>query len=76
VVRMPDGRIAIDPTGRLAGRGAYLCDDIACRRGALQRGALGRALSAPVPEEVRAMLLGGTEPMLTTNDEGGARGQE
>jgi len=65
--------------GRLSGRGAYLCDDTACRRAALQRGALGRALAAPVPDEVRATLLGETEPMMTmtmTNDEGGARGQE
>jgi hypothetical protein len=78
VVRTPDGRIVVDPTGRLAGRGAYLCDDTACRRAALQRGALGRALGAQVPEEVRASLLGGTEPMTMTmtKDEGGARGQE
>ncbi len=76
MVRTPDGRIVVDPTGRLAGRGAYLCDDNACRRAAFQRGALGRALGAQVPEEVRAMLLGGTEPMTMTKDEGGARGQE
>jgi predicted RNA-binding protein YlxR (DUF448 family) len=79
VVRTPDGRVVIDPTGRQPGRGAYLCDDPACRRAALQRGALGRALASPVPEELRESLLAGTATrmtMTTTNDEGGARGQE
>ena len=31
VVRRPDGMLALDPTGRAAGRGTYLCDEPACR---------------------------------------------
>ena len=30
IVRTPDGELKIDETGRLAGRGAYLCRDAAC----------------------------------------------
>ena len=73
VVRTPDGRMTMDETGRLAGRGAYLCRDAGCWTLAAERGALGRALEATVPQELRAVLLAGPEMMTT---QGGARGQE
>jgi len=41
--------IALDPTGRAPGRGAYVCDDQACQQNSLTRGALRRALEAHVP---------------------------
>jgi uncharacterized protein len=63
----------IDESGRLAGRGAYLCRDAACWTLAAERGALGRALEATVPTELREVL--GKGPTMMT-DEGGARGQE
>jgi len=63
----------IDETGRLAGRGAYLCRDAACWTLAAERGALGRALEAPVPIELREALRSGPTTMI---DEGGARGKE
>jgi predicted RNA-binding protein YlxR (DUF448 family) len=45
IVRTADGGVVIDPTGKLSGRGAYLCDSPACWRAALSsRGALVRAL--------------------------------
>jgi predicted RNA-binding protein YlxR (DUF448 family) len=45
VVRTPDSRVTIDPTGKLSGRGAYLCDSPECWQTALKhRGALARAL--------------------------------
>jgi len=73
VVRTPDGQMKIDETGRLAGRGAYLCRDAGCWTLAATRGALGRALEAPVPAELREALAAGPMMMI---DEGGARGQE
>ncbi|HXI81141.1 MAG TPA: YlxR family protein [Verrucomicrobiae bacterium] len=73
VVRTPDGQMKIDDTGRLAGRGAYLCRDAGCWTLAATRGALGRALEAPVPAELREALAAGPMMMI---DEGGARGQE
>jgi predicted RNA-binding protein YlxR (DUF448 family) len=65
----------IDDTGRLAGRGAYLCHDAGCWTLAAERGALGRALGAAVPPELREALLAGPAMMNMTTT-GGARGQE
>ncbi len=72
---MPDGAVVVDPSGRLAGRGAYVCDDPACIAKALTKGALGRALSTPLPQELREALTAGVpNPDITI--EGGARGQK
>jgi uncharacterized protein len=74
-VRTPGGELKIDETGRLAGRGAYLCRDAACWTAALERGALGRALEVPVTAELReAMTVHATQLTMTT--EGGQRGKE
>jgi predicted RNA-binding protein YlxR (DUF448 family) len=43
-VRTPAGRVVIDDTGKLAGRGAYLCSTSACWQAALQKNLLQRAL--------------------------------
>ena len=64
----------IDETGRLAGRGAYLCRDAGCWTHAVERGAIGRALEAPVPAELREALLAG--PTMRTMTGGAAHGQE
>ena len=39
-----DGHIMIDPTGKLSGRGAYLCSSPDCWHLALRKGVLPRAL--------------------------------
>ena len=44
LVRDADGHVALDPTGKRAGRGAYICHDPACWEQALKRHALMRAL--------------------------------
>jgi predicted RNA-binding protein YlxR (DUF448 family) len=44
LVRDADRRVAVDPTGKRAGRGAYLCHDPACWEQALRRRGLERAL--------------------------------
>jgi predicted RNA-binding protein YlxR (DUF448 family) len=46
----------MDPTGRLAGRGAYLCVDPMCRRTALDKHILSRALGVPLPDDLRSEL--------------------
>jgi hypothetical protein len=50
VVRSADGSIAIDPTGKAAGRGTYVCDDPACREPKRLAEAVTRALSANVAQ--------------------------
>ncbi len=49
MVRAPAGGVAIDPSGKAAGRGAYVCLDPACQHNAITRGALRRALDSPIP---------------------------
>jgi uncharacterized protein len=51
-VRGPDGRVALDRTGRAPGRGAYLHPSAACIELARKRRVLDRALGAAVPPEV------------------------
>ena len=70
VVRTPAGAVAFDGSGRMAGRGAYLCADGTCWATALKRHSIERALDAPLPPELRAKLESGG----TANIEGGIRG--
>lgn len=46
----------MDPTGKRAGRGAYLCSVSACWEQALKKGSLGRALKVQPAETDRAAL--------------------
>ncbi|MGQ9515954.1 MAG: RNase P modulator RnpM [Anaerolineae bacterium] len=74
VVRTPEGQIVIDPTGKRAGRGAYLCRRRSCWELALKRGSLEHALKTTLSEEERALLR---EHMATMPEEAevGAAGQ-
>ena len=56
VVHTPQGEIHVDLTGKMAGRGAYLCRSSECLKRAVKSRALERALSVPVPEDVWARL--------------------
>jgi predicted RNA-binding protein YlxR (DUF448 family) len=44
IVRSPSGTVAYDPTGKAAGRGAYLCGQPACLDLAVRRRSVQRAL--------------------------------
>ena len=57
LVRDAAGHVAIDTTGKRAGRGAYLCHDLACWEQALKRHGLERALriEALLPEDRLAL---------------------
>lgn len=58
VVRLPDGGgVALDPTGKKAGRGAYLCNDPACLKKAIKARRLQTALQCEIPEELSEQLL-------------------
>ena len=56
IVRTPEDAVALDPTGRRNGRGAYLCHQPACWEKALKTGILARALKATIDEETVAAL--------------------
>jgi predicted RNA-binding protein YlxR (DUF448 family) len=49
-VRTADGTVACDPTGRQAGRGAYLCDERQCFERARKGHLLDRALRTKLGE--------------------------
>ena len=52
VVVTPDGDVAYDPTGKLAGRGAYLCRNEECIKAELKKAAkLSKGLKKPLTEE-------------------------
>jgi predicted RNA-binding protein YlxR (DUF448 family) len=74
--------VAVDQGGRTAGRGAYVCRDEACLTRAIDKGALGRALTTRITPDIRTALSGAiatieSNPNLTLhNEQGGARGQE
>jgi predicted RNA-binding protein YlxR (DUF448 family) len=76
VVRSPSGEIAIDPTGRAAGRGAYVCRAAECIDNAIKKGALNRALGTPHPTDLREALITGLADPVNSPIEGGVRGQE
>ncbi len=61
VVRCTDGSVCLDFSGKLNGRGAYLCNDVACLQKAQKSKALERSLEVPIPEEVYGRLQGEME---------------
>lgn len=55
VVRTPEGRVEVDPTGKRSGRGAYVHAQRSCWEAAL-KGSLAHALKATLPEDDRREL--------------------
>ena len=56
VVRSSEGIIRCDSTGKLPGRGAYICRDPACLAAAIKSKRLERAFKCRVPDEVYETL--------------------
>jgi predicted RNA-binding protein YlxR (DUF448 family) len=56
VVRTPSGEIRIDATGKVSGRGAYVCPTPACVEAAVRGRRLEHALEVPLPDTVAAEL--------------------
>jgi predicted RNA-binding protein YlxR (DUF448 family) len=68
LVRTPEGEIVIDPSGKLSGRGAYLCPRPDCLRTAQKRKSLDRALKATIPAEAWTRLGTTFSERLATSD--------
>ena len=56
VVRCTDGTVSLDFSGKLNGRGAYICPNAQCLMKAQKAKSLERSLEVPIPEEVYARL--------------------
>ena len=66
VVRTPDDRFVMDPTGKAAGRGAYVCPSPACVEAAVKRKSFDRAFRQAVPKEAVAALTAALQDYLET----------
>jgi predicted RNA-binding protein YlxR (DUF448 family) len=72
IVRTPSGEVVPDRSGRLPGRGAYLCADGACWRLAVRRSAIERALGVPLPPDLLELLEHDSDPASLTGGPHGA----
>ena len=52
IVRTPEGEYKIDPSGKLSGRGAYICPSMACFEKAVKSRGLERSFKMSIPNEV------------------------
>ena len=52
VVRAPDGSVSLDFTGKKSGRGAYVCNKLACFKRARKANRFASSLEVNIPEEL------------------------
>jgi predicted RNA-binding protein YlxR (DUF448 family) len=58
VVLSPENQVFLDPTGKKAGRGAYICKALECFQAARKKKALDRSLKTNVSDEIYQQLEG------------------
>ncbi len=56
IVRTPEAQIMLDATGKLNGRGAYICKSAACLKKARKTARLESSLDCKIPDEVYERL--------------------
>ncbi len=56
IVKTTEGEIKVDTTGKLNGRGAYICKNVGCLTKAQKSNALSRAFEMSVSPEVYSQL--------------------
>lgn len=52
IVRTPTGEVKVDLTGKVSGRGAYVCPEPPCAERGVKEGRLQHTLEVPVPESL------------------------
>jgi len=58
IVKNKEGQISLDKTGKLDGRGAYICDSTECLEKVIKSKRLEKALECQISEEVYNNLRG------------------
>lgn len=58
IVKNSNGEINIDRTGKMQGRGAYICDDIACLEKAIKTKRIERVFETKIENEIYENLRG------------------
>ncbi len=56
VLRAPGGQIVLDSSGKMSGRGAYICKNAACLKKARRARRLETSLECQIPEAVYERL--------------------
>ncbi|MCH7605572.1 MAG: YlxR family protein [Chloroflexi bacterium] len=57
IVRTPQGNVIVDTTGKLPGRGAYLCRSSQCWQSSAKRASLDRSLNVTLTAQDRAQIM-------------------
>ncbi len=58
IVKNKEGEISIDKTGKMPGRGAYLCDDIKCLEKAMKSKRIDKIFETKIDDEIYQKLRG------------------
>jgi len=69
VVRSPEGEVSLDPTGKKAGRGAYVCYMSECLRRALKQKQLDRSLEVKLSEATHEQLVDTMQKLLPMKED-------
>ena len=56
IVKTPEDEIIVDTTGKINGRGAYICNDVDCLDKALKNRSINKSLKAEVTIEIYEKL--------------------
>ena len=57
IVKTPQGAVTVDPNGKSAGRGAYLCWTPSCWQRGIEKGGLERSLKLEISTQDKSSLL-------------------
>ena len=57
IVASGDRRVSVDPTGKMPGRGTYICREASCERSTLSRGRLEHTLRTEISDDNWAQLV-------------------
>jgi uncharacterized protein len=68
VVRTPEAGVMIDPTGKLAGRGAYICGTASCWERAARGDMLSKALRSPLSNVEREAIAAHVASLSPTSE--------
>ena len=58
IVKQKDGNVELDKTGKMEGRGAYICNNIECLNKVIKTKRLERTLDIQISEETYKKLRG------------------
>ncbi len=70
VLRTPEGEIVLDVTGKMNGRGAYICCSVDCLHKAIKSKGLERSFKMEIPRQ----LLDTIEKELVSHESGTKKG--